>query len=191
MHTTRNTIIECYDGKSHFRGISIIDTFVFHRISRAYDASSEFGAVADRDLTGPLVAAWFRDTAPHRPGAYTGGETPYTALIRTDGSMDQMLRAGDQGAHAARFNRRGLGFAFAGDFRDRAPTVAQIDTAVQIASAGLAAGIQVLTHDQTTPYPKGCPGQCWPQQQILYRAREAKGDHKTIREVLDELGLVP
>jgi len=188
----RNVIRECYDGHISVRPVCDVDSVVFHRISRAEDPGSPFGSVPDFELSGQLVAAWFREHGPQRPGSYTGGETPYTGLVRVDGSVDQMLGAADQGAHATRWNYRGLGIAFAGDFRAHAPSEAQVSAAVFIAAMALCAGWRVHTHDEVRDEPKGCPGDLWPQDKIMKKAREiaaVRGACST-NEALRRIGFV-
>ncbi len=177
MLKIRNLIDECKDGRRHDRPLSKINLVVVHRISRAEDRDEALGVepIPDELLTGPLVAEWFRDVRPFRPGAYTGGETPYALVVRTDGTVDQCARLDDQTPHARCWNASGLGVAFAGDFRARHPTPQQVATAEELLGLLAAAfGAEVKGHTElpgAAEPGKECPGEHFHLDHVRARAQ--------------------
>jgi len=81
-------INECDDGKPRERELVKLKKVVVHKIGK------ELGS------TGVEIARAFRDTSKYAAGSYTGGQMPYTFIIRVDGSIDQCLTLKDTGPHA-------------------------------------------------------------------------------------------
>lgn len=166
----RNCIRECFDGRVHLTSPEELDHAVFHRISRAKDNTSPFGPIPDEDLTGPLVAAWFRETLRLQAGSYTGGQCPYHLLVRTNGQVDQMNKLSDTSPHSRRWSVHGVGVAFAGDFRHEEPTAQQSAAAEILSFWFLRARFAVGTHTFFQGPPKDCPGEKFKFEEILQKA---------------------
>lgn len=98
-----NVIALCTDGKQHNRNLAAINKIIIHRIE------PELGSTAIE------LAKSFKNTTKYAAGYYTGGEMPYTFVVREDGQVDQALSISDWGPHARKYNVEGLGVAIIGN----------------------------------------------------------------------------
>ena len=189
MLTVRNVIKECDDRQRRERALEGLTRQAHHRIRFAKDDGErhwpDVEPIPDEELTGPLVAGRFADVRQvvvggehwaDRPGRWTGGQTPYTFLGRTDGVLDQCLEVGDVGPHAGRWNIKALGIAWAGDFRMEPPTSKQWTAAVEFAALWLAWGLDIYGHSPELPGgskdpKKECPGRLFPTEILRQEAR--------------------
>lgn len=157
--TVRDCLIECRDGKRHERLPERITVQAHHRISFANAPDP----IPDAMLTGPLIAAQFRDTSEFAAGSYTGGEMPYPFVGRTDGTIDQCAEVGDGTQHAAAWNARALGVAWVGDFRHTYMTPEQRAACIPFSALWMAWGARMHGHTElpgsSTNPDKQCPGQ--------------------------------
>lgn len=82
----------------------------------------------------------------------------YGVLVGTDGVLRAMCGLDGLGVHAGthEWNRRGVGLAFQGDFRNIPPSDVMLD-----AARGLIAAhpLEQTTHRAVRPEPTSCPGQ--------------------------------
>ncbi len=189
MLAIRNIIAQVDDGIRRDRDISLITRVIVHKI----DFSKDDGGggywrgvkpIARENLDGYGVAARFKDARKvpdkdrrtaagvtfdwrDRPGAFTGGQNPYTFLIRTDGTIEQMLAISDYGPHARRWSWTGIGIAMAGDFERDMPTRHQSDSLLGLTTGlvswiGLAPSKCVVGHTELegaySDPNKRCPG---------------------------------
>jgi N-acetyl-anhydromuramyl-L-alanine amidase AmpD len=117
------SVIDCTeelnDGKKRERDESQIDTIVIHRVGKDHKTKANLGD------TGPEIARKFL----HDPAIakYTGGQNPYTFYIGADGTIWQALPVDEVGNHARAWNKRGIGIACIGDFREVSPPNAQFE----------------------------------------------------------------
>lgn len=145
---------ECWDGKHLDRPVSRINRLVIHRIGESVGTNAI------------EIATAFRDTStPQSPGRWTGGQVPYTFIVRRDGVCEQLLTLDDLGWHAKRWSKPGIGIACVGSFHlSDHPTVAQWETLCNLCSK-LAwwlgvyelSGHTELAHSTSDP-GKSCPG---------------------------------
>ena len=128
----RNLIDQVDDGSSRVLDRSKIVRFVVHRIDFSEDDGAGYWSgvkPVPRDaLDGIETAQRFRDARRvtdderleneyrDRPGAYTGGQNPYTFLGRYPGGVDQILRVTDYGPHAMRWSWSAVSYAVSGNF---------------------------------------------------------------------------
>lgn len=143
-------IAECDDGKPRARELVKLQKLVIHKIGK------ELGG------TGPEIAAAFRDTSKYAAGSYTGGQHPYTFIIRVDGSIDQCLGIKDTGPHAKRWNSQSVSVALIGDFTKHPPTDDQwlslIELCIEFASYGLTIHGHTELPGSSSDPKKACPG---------------------------------
>ena len=214
-HPFRDCVDACDDGKEHDLDINAIHLSIWHRISFARDglAQREDGRrhwpdvspIKDDELTAILMAERFSDTRrvvpgekhwADRPGAWTGGETPYTVLILTDGSIEQALKFQDRGAHARRWNSVGVGVAVVGDFQRGAPTAEQWVSCVELGAALHAWGCAEKGHTElpgaSRDPTKECPGRHFDMDALRYEILQhpfSRLDHDQAVEILRTAGL--
>lgn len=122
------SVIDCTkeldDGKDRVRSEEEIDTLIIHRVGKDSRTKANLGD------TGPEIARKFLfDPAIAK---YTGGQNPYTFYIGSDGTIWQALPVDEVGNHARRWNKRGIGIACIGDFRDVSPSKAQFEACVDL-----------------------------------------------------------
>jgi hypothetical protein len=141
-----------------------IQFLVIHRLSLAREAKGNPSPVPDDVLAGANVVDAFGDR-----GLGTGGATPYHALIRRNGTLDQMLRLSTRGAHATDvraepewYNWRSVAVAIAGNTDESPPTQGQTDTLIRVVSellplCGELVGHTDLPGASRDPH-KRCPG---------------------------------
>lgn len=182
----------CSDGKKRARSPGDLDCIVLHRISFSGDdggggAWPGVTPIPDQSLTGAIMAGRFidtrrRDKARHwsdRPGSYTGGEMPYTFLVRRDGQIDQCLPVSEIGPHARKWNRPGAGLAIAGDFRKEAPTEEQVLSVSNFCAIWAAWGCSIRSHDEldggSEDKNKACPGALFPADSVKQFAQDVGG----------------
>lgn len=154
----RSRIKECaaFDKRRHEVALKRRDGIAVHRIADA------------QDIVG--LARAFGDTRPFQPGAYTGGELPYSVLVLPDGVVEQGLEIGDVGPHARRWNTPLIGVAALGDFRWHEPSLAQWQSAAVLCAWlrvwGGWGSSSVHGHDElpggSADAKKKCPGGKWP-----------------------------
>jgi hypothetical protein len=186
----RNCIGLCQDPRRREIPPERYTVTAVHRISFANDRPTDWfpdvEPIPDDELTGPLMASRFLDTRQvghfdhhwaDRPGSYSGGETPYHLLVRTDGTIDQCLEIGDMGSHARRWNTSALGVAVVGDFRSHPPTAKQWDSLVDICALLLSWGCCVRGHDEMLGAgnpDKRCPGRHLDMAQLRESVTESR-----------------
>ena len=145
-----NQIEECNDGKDRPREISRIEKVVVHKIGPALGE------------TGAAIARSFRDTSKFAAGSYTGGQMPYTFIIRTDGTIDQCLQLTDIGPHAKRWNTSSVSIALIGDFTKHEPTNAQFCSLIELCVPLYSYGMTIHGHTElpgsSGDPSKQCPG---------------------------------
>ena len=143
-------INECDDGKPRERELVKLKKVVVHKIGASLGA------------TGPEIARAFRDTSKNAAGAWTGGQMPYTFIIRVDGSIDQCLSLKDTGPHAKRWNTESVSIALIGDFTKHEPTEEQwlslIELCIELASYGLTIHGHTELPGSSSDPAKQCPG---------------------------------
>lgn len=173
-----NVITACDDGKRRDIDPDKIKHTMFHRINFAKDDGGgghwpDIAPIANKDLTGPLVADRFKDSRRidpakrdyprDRPGSYTGGQMPYGCIVCTNGKIDQCLAYGDYGPHAMRWSWCAFSIAAVGDFTQHAPTAEQVVACIQLGALLLAAcDDKPLGHTEvpgsSSDSTKQCPG---------------------------------
>jgi hypothetical protein len=189
MITVRDCTIFTRDKRKREVPLADFRRFIVHRI----DFSADDGGggywpgvtpIPRATLNGPLVAQRFMDERRvasndrrgdgadwrDRPGAYTGGEIPYTFLGLMSGKVDQMLAVTEYGPHARRWSWGGVSYAVSGDFTHDEPTGEQWQSAVEIGSLFVAwLGKHpvecVFGHTElpggSSDAQKQCPGHNW------------------------------
>ena len=145
-----NQIAACDDGKDRPREIGKIQKIVIHKIGE------ELGK------TGASIAKSFMDTSKYAAGSYTGGQMPYTFIIRTDGTIDQCLRLTDTGPHAKRWNSTSVSIALIGDFTKHEPTNEQMCSLIELCCPLYTYGMTIHGHTElqgaSSDAKKDCPG---------------------------------
>lgn len=122
------SVIDCTkeldDGRHRERNEDQIDSLIIHRVGKDHRTKANLGD------TGPEIALKFL----HDPAIakYTGGQNPYTFYIGKDGTIWQALPVDEVGNHARKWNKRGIGIACIGDFRDTAPSVEQFNACLNL-----------------------------------------------------------
>jgi hypothetical protein len=174
-----NKITECDDGKPRMREISKIEKVVVHKVG---DSLGE---------TGPEIARSFKDTSKYAAGSYTGGEMPYTFIIRKDGTIDQCLPMTDTGPHARKWNSSSVSVACIGDFTKHAPTNEQECALIDLLTALAGYGLTIHGHTElpgsSSDPKKQCPG---PHLDLNAMRNEVKYKLETKRlEALLDVGI--
>jgi hypothetical protein len=145
-----NQIRLCDDGKTRDRDLTKVDKVVVHQIGESLGK------------TGAQIAASFRDTSKFAAGSYTGGEMPYSFVIRTNGIIDQCLRLTDTGPHAKRWNSSSVSIALIGDFNKHEPTNEQVCSLIELCVPLYAYGMSIHGHTElpgsSSDPAKRCPG---------------------------------
>lgn len=143
-------VAECDDGKPRERKLVKLQKVIIHKIGK------ELGS------TGVEVAKAFKDTSKYAAGSYTGGQMPYTFVIRVDGSIDQCLGLEDIGPHAKRWNTESVSIAVLGDFTKHEPTpdqwISLIELCIELASYGLTIHGHTELPGSSSDPAKQCPG---------------------------------
>ena len=164
-----NKITECDDGKPRMREISKIDKVVVHKVG---DSLGE---------TGPEISRSFKDTSKYAAGSYTGGQMPYTFIIRKDGTSP----------HAKRWNSSSVSVACIGDFTKHAPTNEQECALIDLLTALAGYGLTIHGHTElpgsSSDPKKQCPG---PHLDLNAMRNEVKYKLETKRlEALLDVGI--
>lgn len=187
-----------------------VDTHIVHRISFAEDDGSWGGfdgvsPIPDDELAAHHLISRFADTrtkrirqgvVAKRPGAYTGGKQPYSFLLRTSGIIHQVASVSDITPHAARWNRRAVSTAVAGNFTRHDPTWIQENTLAVWLALWLAFGQRVLGHTEaggSADPKKECPGAKLKLPLVRNCARAhpyAKLSPQEAREKLEGFGVI-
>lgn len=135
-----------------------LDHLVIHRFD------THLNGVEMKDAVS--VANAFHDTRPFMAGAYTGGKMGYHFIINGE-TVYQGLPLSVRGVHAINFNARSLAIAIIGDFRRRAPSPLQFDTARDLCVIlqrefpnTIIRGHDELPGGSADPH-KRCPGDSW------------------------------
>lgn len=138
-----NRIPDCDDGEHKSINLKDRRLLVFHRCGLGETAED--------------IAASFQTIDA------TGGQMPYSFVIKRDGTIEQALPVGDYGPHARKWNTFGIGVAVVGDFRSETPTIMQWDAAIRlcVSFAGWATD-GIKGHDElpggSSDGTKRCPG---------------------------------
>jgi hypothetical protein len=103
-----------------------VNLVAVHRISLSARADGNPDPIPDDRLTGPELVRRFEN---RKLG--TGGKPPYTALLRTDASIEQMLPLLVQGQHAGSYNWCSWSVAVAGRYHERELPDRMWDTLVE------------------------------------------------------------
>lgn len=162
IHTLNNYILP----SSRAVKYEELDFVMLHRITFA-------PRIPRSALTGQHLHDEFADTREFAAGSYTGGHVPYQFLVRTDGTIDQLLEVGNWGPHARRWSNKAIAIASAGDFRTEKPTAPQWLAARELAALfrawigrrGQGGLPTVIGHTEapgaTGQAGKECPGDLW------------------------------
>jgi hypothetical protein len=189
MIYVRDCTIFARDKRKRETPLADFKRFIVHRIDFSKDDGGGgywpgVAPIPREELNGPLAAQRFMDERKvpssdrktggndwrDRPGAYTGGEVPYTFLGLANGRVDQMLEVTEYGPHARRWSWGGVSYACAGDFTVDKPEPKQWASAVEIASIFVSwlhrpvhdcvFGHTELPESSADPM-KRCPGHEW------------------------------
>lgn len=152
-----NQTDKCDDGKHRARDIDRISGITLHH----------FGVELATDAE--CIAEWYRDNP-----SWTGGQMPYTFVIKPTGVCEQALALREIGPHARRWSSPTVSVVYLGTFDDCAPPQVQWDAGAELVSElCLALRIDPLGRDDddinlveghtarpsATSYPgKSCPG---------------------------------
>lgn len=158
-------VVHCIYEHGEERQLDRITRHAMHRISLAHDWGGgvyhDVRPVPDYELTGWALRERFADTRKYRPGAYTGGMTPYPFLLLPSGEIHQLLEVGVIAPHARRWNLAALATSLVGDFREHAPTPEQWGSIVEWCALWHAWGLSTWGHTEmpgASSPGKACPG---------------------------------
>lgn len=151
-----NRIPEClFDSERRPLDIDRIRYLVVHRIDLHRKGSDNPHPIPDAELDGPWLTAWHR-TQP------TIGRCAYHFLIKTDGTIEQLLPLSQRGAHAIGLNGRSIAVALVGDFREITPRTEQLAALLTLGNALLPLCREMIGHTDTPGHSKDpgkvCPG---------------------------------
>lgn len=114
-----NRLLECDDGRQRPLSLARRNRIVIHRCS--------LGATAEE-----ISRSFQRDAAAR---SVTGGQMPYTFVVRQDGVIEQALALSDFGPHALSWSDDGIGVACVGDYRKEVPSPDQWASVVSLCTS--------------------------------------------------------
>lgn len=147
-------VSQCYSPDMPRRIKADIDTVMFHRIGPCLRPGQRLTGAAD-------IAAWFHEN----PETIGSPHMPYTFVITDAGVIEQALPILVKSPHAAAWNKRAVGIAVIGDFRNAQPPDAQKQACVYLLRRimyTIGRPLKVVGHTSvpgaTTDPDKICPG---------------------------------
>jgi hypothetical protein len=146
-----NSCAECIPLRPDLLRPYNVNVVVVHRISFSqYDKDP----IPDDELTGPELVKRFEDK-----GLGTGGRPPYSAMVRTDAVVEQMLPLLVQGEHLGGHNWCSWSVAVVGRYHEQNVSASVWNALVNAVAVLSTVPRKVMGHTELSPHKKpNCPG---------------------------------